>query len=410
MGQRLCLRAGLGDTNRTLKPFARYRVREIRLLTPAKSTMLSSLNEKSLLVTAGPVERSVLADRLSRSNVVITVVLGWLSLPFFCLLLVLDYDRLSVGKFAQSELYLALAVLHLVFGLSVISALVTWWLQRRSPHEVPVRWSRLHLALMAGSLMLMGLLGILERGSLVVMALALISFNLVFFVPMYWRWALNSIAALGSLLLVLSLMQEDATRTLVLGIELLALIVTANFSGGLLNRQRVQALLTEHRLAQMAHVDELTGLASRRRVEDFLRQEIAELAQGQGLCLIIVDIDHFKQVNDTFGHNTGDDVLRGVARLMQQRVRVEDLIGRWGGEEFLVICVDSSLDAAVELAERLRQRLLQHSFAQVGTKTASFGVASATPNDTPGSLVERADRALYLAKQSGRNQVRASAA
>jgi diguanylate cyclase (GGDEF)-like protein len=190
----------------------------------------------------------------------------------------------------------------------------------------------------------------------------------------------------------------------------LALIVTANFSGGLLNRQRVQALLTEHRLAQMAHVDALTGLASRRRVEDFLRQEIAELAQGQGLCLIIVDIDHFKQVNDTFGHNTGDDVLRGVARLMQQRVRVEDLIGRWGGEEFLVICVDSSLDAAVELAERLRQRLLQHSFAQVGTKTASFGVASATPNDTPGSLVERADRALYLAKQSGRNQVRASAA
>jgi diguanylate cyclase (GGDEF)-like protein len=258
--------------------------------------------------------------------------------------------------------------------------------------------------------MLMGLLGILERGSLVVMALALISFNLVFFVPMYWRWALNSIAALGSLLLVLSLMQEDATRTLVLGIELLSLIVTANFSGGLLNRQRVQALLTEHRLAQMAHVDALTGLASRRRVEDFLRQEIAELAQGQGLCLIIVDIDHFKQVNDTFGHNTGDDVLRGVARLMQQRVRVEDLIGRWGGEEFLVICVDSSLDAAVELAERLRQRLLQHSFAQVGTKTASFGVASATPNDTPGSLVERADRALYLAKQSGRNQVRASAA
>lgn len=370
--------------------------------------MISTLNETALLAAAGPVERSVLAHRLGRNNVAITVVLSWVSLPMFCLLLLLDHERLQAGKFAQSGLYVALGILHLVFGLSVIVALVTWGLQRRSKSEVPAIWPRLHIALMAGSFLVMGLLGILERGSLVVMALALISVNLVFFVPMYWRWGFNLIATLGSLVLVRSLMHEDSTRTLVLGIELMSLIVTANFSGGLLNRQRVQALLTEHQLAQMAHVDALTGLASRRKVEDLLQQEIAQLAQGRALSLIIVDIDHFKQVNDIFGHNAGDEVLRGVARLMQQRVRLEDLIGRWGGEEFLVICVDSSLAAAVELAERLRERLLQHSFVDVGTKTASFGVACALPNDTPATLVDRADRALYLAKESGRNQVRAS--
>jgi diguanylate cyclase (GGDEF)-like protein len=373
-------------------------------------TMIKTLNEKALLETAGPVERSVLAHRLSRNNLAISVVLGWLTLPIFCLMLVLDYNRMQTGKFDQSALYLALAVMHMTLGLSVLPALAIWWRQRRSPEAVPIHWLRLHIGLFSASLLLMGMLGILERGSLVVTALALISVNLVFFVPLNWRRGFNSMAAMGSLILVISLMQEDLTRTLVLGLELLSLVVTASFSGGLLNRQRVQALLTEHQLAQLAHVDALTGLASRRRVEEFLQQEIAHLAEGRVLSLIILDIDHFKQVNDTFGHNTGDEVLRGVARLMQQRVRLEDLIGRWGGEEFLVICVDSPLAAAVDLAERLRERLLQHSFAEVGTKTASFGVASAAPNDTPQSLVERADRALYLAKQSGRNQVCASAA
>lgn len=383
------------------------------ILNPMRLNFLSemsALNEKALLETAGPVERSILSHRLNRSNQTIAIVLGWLSMPLFGLMLVLDYSRLESGRFVQSHLYLALALLHILFGLSTVPALLLWWRQRREVKQASFFWLNLHVGLFSGSLLLMGLLGILERGSLVVMALALISVNLVFFVPLRWRHAYNVCAVVGSALLVLSLMENDAIRTLVLCTELLALIVTAGFSGGLLNRQRVQSLLTEHQLAQMAHVDALTGLASRRRVEEFLRQEIARLEQGRALSLIILDIDHFKQVNDTFGHNTGDVVLRGVARLMQQRVRMDDLIGRWGGEEFLVICVGSPLTDAVDLAERLRERLLQHSFAEVGTKTASFGVASAAPGDTPEALVERADRALYVAKQAGRNQVCSSSA
>ena len=101
---------------------------------------LAALNEKTLLEAAGPVERSVLAHRLSHNNLAITVVLGWLTLPIFCLMLVLDYNRLDAGKFSQSALYPALAVLHLVLGLSVLPALVIWWRRRRSPQEVPATW------------------------------------------------------------------------------------------------------------------------------------------------------------------------------------------------------------------------------------------------------------------------------
>ena len=371
---------------------------------------MNALNEEPLLDSAGPIEREVLAQRLNSNNQAITVVLGWLTLPIFFLLIYLDFSRYAAGKFADSSLYPLLAILHVVLGLSALPAVMIWWRRRREPAYSGFTQTGLHVALFSGSLLVMGILGILERGSLVVIALALITVNLVFFVPLQWRRVFNCIAVLGSLLPVLSLMHSDSTRTLVLGLELVALIVTASFSGGLLNRQRVQALLTEHQLAQMAHVDALTGLASRRRVEEFLRQEIAQLAQGRALSLIILDIDHFKQVNDSYGHNTGDTVLRGVARLMQHRVRLEDLIGRWGGEEFLVICTDSPMAAAMELAERLRQRLEQHSFNEVGTKTASFGVAAAMLDDTPESLVARADSALYRAKTSGRNRVCADTA
>ncbi|MFM9012834.1 MAG: GGDEF domain-containing protein, partial [Gemmatimonadota bacterium] len=124
------------------------------------------------------------------------------------------------------------------------------------------------------------------------------------------------------------------------------------------------------------------------------------------LSVILVDLDDFKRVNDTYGHNAGDDVLRGVARLLQQRGRLSDTVGRWGGEEFVLVCPGTTLLEAHALAESLRERIASRDFSGVGRRTASLGVATARPGETPDALLARADEALYEAKSAGRNRVR----
>jgi diguanylate cyclase (GGDEF)-like protein len=121
--------------------------------------------------------------------------------------------------------------------------------------------------------------------------------------------------------------------------------------------------------------------------------------------VLLLDVDRFKAVNDNYGHNTGDDVLRLLAKVLQQRGRARDLVGRWGGEEFVIVCEDTPLAGAVSLADHLRQRIAAQEFPGVGQCTASFGVAESTPGDTLVTLIDRADQALYAAKRDGRNRV-----
>jgi len=158
--------------------------------------------------------------------------------------------------------------------------------------------------------------------------------------------------------------------------------------------------------------DALTNLANRRALELFGPRLIAQSHEaGKAISVIVADIDHFKQVNDTHGHLTGDAVLRETAAQLSQQVRKSDLVVRYGGEEFIVILAGSPLAPALRLAERMRAAIENHTVQHESLSlrcTASFGVTTAFPENpaTLSELIERADANLYRAKRDGRNRVK----
>ncbi|MBO9587902.1 GGDEF domain-containing protein [Devosia sp.] len=159
-------------------------------------------------------------------------------------------------------------------------------------------------------------------------------------------------------------------------------------------------------------LDPLTKIANRKSFDEGLRSAIADARQtGNPLCLILMDIDHFKSFNDTYGHQTGDQVLRLVAMTIKSNIKGRDLAARYGGEEFVAILPNTDLKGATIVAENVRQaihgkELLKRSTNEkLGRITASFGIAAFHASDTAGSLIERADRCLYAAKHAGRNRV-----
>ena len=121
----------------------------------------------------------------------------------------------------------------------------------------------------------------------------------------------------------------------------------------------------------------------------------------------MLDIDLFKQVNDTHGHQVGDDVLIEVANILKSYSRDVDIVGRWGGEEFLVISPRANKDGLIQLAEKLRQTIESHEFSTIKSKTASFGLTAYHEGDSSHTIIARADKALFMAKDNGRNRVEA---
>ena len=159
-------------------------------------------------------------------------------------------------------------------------------------------------------------------------------------------------------------------------------------------------------LERLAISDPLTGLFNRLRLDQVLLDEWARRQRsGADLSVILLDLDHFKAVNDSHGHQAGDAVLTAVALLLKDGSRHLDVVGRWGGEEFLVVCRDTDLAGAAVLAEKLRQSVANHLFPVVGQRTASFGVATLRDQEDIDTLLARADAALYRAKDAGRNRV-----
>jgi len=164
-------------------------------------------------------------------------------------------------------------------------------------------------------------------------------------------------------------------------------------------------------LERLAVTDDLTGIKNRRAVLARLDEEIERTRRyGSGLSVLLADIDHFKEVNDRFGHLVGDELLRAVAGVMAQSLRASDHVGRYGGEEFLIVLPETGLAAAGKLAERLRAGVAGLSVRPGGGEpvevTVSVGGAELVESDEDAdSLVARADAALYRAKQRGRNQV-----
>lgn len=157
-----------------------------------------------------------------------------------------------------------------------------------------------------------------------------------------------------------------------------------------------------------ATVDALTGAYNRNKIEQLLEGEIERAVRYKStLSLILFDLDHFKTVNDTYGHLSGDYVLKTVIRIIQEHIRKTDSLGRWGGEEFMLLAPETSLEQAAGLAEKIRRHVELFAYKNVGTITISCGLAELKVGDTIDSLIKRADDALYKAKRKGRNRVEA---
>ena len=170
------------------------------------------------------------------------------------------------------------------------------------------------------------------------------------------------------------------------------------------NRVRLQALTQD--LGVKATTDPLTGLHNRLKLESTLPAEMARADRyDTPLSLVLYDVDHFKKVNDTYGHPVGDKVLIQLSRFVPNLIRNTDFLARWGGEEFLILVPGSDGAMAFQAAEKLREAISHVVFDEVGSITCSFGVAEYIPGESVADLITRADDALYRAKADGRNQV-----
>ncbi|WP_407081015.1 diguanylate cyclase [Magnetococcus marinus] len=159
------------------------------------------------------------------------------------------------------------------------------------------------------------------------------------------------------------------------------------------------------RLKQLSRTDLLTGLPNRSFLNETLQHELLRAHRnGRPLSVVLLDIDHFKQVNDQYGHLVGDQVLVDFAQLLKKTVRGQDHVGRWGGEEFLILCPESDLKQTLVLCDRLHTVVRTHHFATQQQQTFSAGIALFTPPEEADGMLQRADEALYKAKRSGRDQ------
>ncbi len=175
-------------------------------------------------------------------------------------------------------------------------------------------------------------------------------------------------------------------------------------------KRNVELQHMQKRLQLLASHDELTGLHNRRYVLERIEEKLPEIRRHQlNFCLTMMDVDHFKSVNDEFGHAAGDDVLRETSQILTRELRQGDIVARYGGEEFLMLLPMTELSSAEMLVERLRGAIEKKTYTFEGTKisvTASFGLTQYAQDDTADKMIDRADKALYQAKLAGRNCVK----
>jgi diguanylate cyclase (GGDEF)-like protein len=194
-------------------------------------------------------------------------------------------------------------------------------------------------------------------------------------------------------------------------------ILTQNDELTLLNEEleakvveRTKALEKKNfELEQISITDRLTQLYNRHKLDEVIFTQIQHLERyGTPFGIILLDVDNFKSVNDTYGHQIGDKVLIEFSKILREQCRKTDIVGRWGGEEFMVICPENDLEKTAQLAENLRKKIENMDFPVVQSCTASFGVTAYLPDDHTERIVARADTALYKAKEAGRNRVECS--
>ncbi len=180
-----------------------------------------------------------------------------------------------------------------------------------------------------------------------------------------------------------------------------------NKSKKLISFTSISQNVTHKKLLEIASkTDKLTQLFNRGKLDEYLEDEYNKYQRHKStFSVIMIDIDNFKSVNDTYGHHIGDLVLIEIANILKNQTRKIDTVGRWGGEEFLIVCLETTKNGAILLAEKLRKRVENFTFNVVKRRTISLGVAEIEDNDTIATLLERADINLYKAKKNGKNKV-----
>lgn len=205
---------------------------------------------------------------------------------------------------------------------------------------------------------------------------------------------------------ILVLGHEDVDEIELLGQELLESNKELNNLMRELNAKNRELRRANATITELSRTDPLTQCSNRRYFDERLEELISMVRrQSRPLCLVMTDIDHFKKVNDRYGHDSGDRVLQKFSALLRQFTRTEDLVARFGGEEFVVLLPFTDLDQARAMSERIRLDLAEKDFLGNGYQvTASFGISQLRKEDQPLNLLRRADQALYQAKESGRNR------
>jgi diguanylate cyclase (GGDEF)-like protein len=228
----------------------------------------------------------------------------------------------------------------------------------------------------------------------------------------------SAVAIVGYMVVIgiLSVRQPQRVQLGLEGVNLLALtgvMVFVALLGSYISRVRVELSKSLVKIGDMAQKDSLTGVFNRRHLNETLVQELQRhVRQGRrGLVLCMVDIDHFKQINDTYGHPAGDEVLALVAKALGQAIRSVDYVARYGGEEFALVLDMAPTDDWLMVCERARVQVNKLQMAVVDNHpvSVSIGVAHCLPGDAVPALLARADKALYRAKEDGRNCIRMSA-
>jgi diguanylate cyclase (GGDEF)-like protein len=176
-----------------------------------------------------------------------------------------------------------------------------------------------------------------------------------------------------------------------------------------LHNEIIERQKAEAKLEYLATIDPLTSIFNRRKFNEILSYELKRNERhNKGLALILCDLDNFKNINDSFGHDAGDKVLTNFTKMITGAIRKSDVFARWGGEEFVLLLPETSLETATQIAGKLRLLTETNMISQVGIITASFGVTQHQTENNEKDLITRADLALYKAKDNGRNRVEVS--
>lgn len=342
--------------------------------------------------------------------------IGFLCVVIFLILTGFDIHYYMSGKWNESAGYSLLFACHLsMFVLAGIMVFAGWRYPPTSSREV----TRFHknivdtiVFLVLSTMVLTSIADILVSGSLAAYLGSIFALAAMFlFSNIYGLFLFSTNLVL--MILLLGIFSSDSILLRIRLVNVLTFTILAFSLSRMLfyyhvkdftNRNLIR--LQQQRLEELSLKDPLTKADNRRSFQEISRVEtIRANRHGTPLSILIFDLDRFKLINDTFGHCAGDAVLVECCDIVRRNIREVDTLARWGGEEFLILSPQTDISGMTRLAQKLRKVIEQHRFSNGSPVTASFGVTQYHPGETLDELIQRSDRALYQAKEDGRNRI-----